>query len=136
VTTGTEAPEVAVVQSLLSAWARNDVVAMLRFLHPEVEWRPSRASESWARLYRGHAAVQEWTQELSRRTVDVRVVPERVEPVGSLVGVYGELVGTRAGEPMPPKRLAWVFEVQDGLVTRAEGFDDERDAARALEAAA
>lgn len=122
--------ETVLVQHLLAAWSQADVPAMLRCLSPQIEWRPSALSQSWSRAYFGHAAVQEWTQEVARRGIEVSITPESFAQAGPRVMVTGELEARQLGQGTSSARLAWVFEVHGRLITRGEGFEDE-DVARA-----
>lgn len=114
---------------MFSAWEEGDLERSLAYVSADAEWLPSVWSGGGS--FHGHDGVRRWAARLagSDRRVEVRALEYRDGPSG--VAVIGEVRRVSgAGEPGAPITLGWVFEVEDGLVVRGEGFTDPGHALR------
>jgi ketosteroid isomerase-like protein len=102
-----------------------EVVAML---HPEVEWSPTVWSGEGT--YRGVAGVRRWLDQFGEdlRHLDVRV--ENVRAEGDVGAVLGTVFDSREGT-MFAVRVAWSFELEDGLLRRGRAHESWEEALQA-----
>ena len=112
------------IQRAFAAFSRRDVDGMAEFCHPEIEWRPMRASKAGT-VYRGHEGVRRAIADVAREFEELRNVPRRIEEVGNCIVVIGRLVarerstGVRIDRP-----AAWLIGVREGQVASMQAFPD------------
>jgi uncharacterized protein len=122
---------VELVQGAYAAFNRGDRSALLETLDPDVEWLPMRAMVEGGG-YRGREAVAElFNQDGVLQDLDVE--PEDLAPLGDdRVLARVRLRGRGRGSGVEvDQRLADLWTIRDGLVTRFEVFSSPVDARRA-----
>lgn len=129
---------IATVRRLYDAVARRDSATVLAIYHPEVEWDHTRNEAVAALLgksvYHGHEGLRQWSREWYEawESVDAELdeLIEAGEDVVAVLNYRGR--GRASGIEVQFTRMAGVFTLEDGRVTRAAWF---RSREEALEAA-
>jgi ketosteroid isomerase-like protein len=123
------------VRAVYEAANRRDMDGILAGAHNEVEVHPVLGANVGANVYRGHAGVRQWTEDLwgEWESFDTTIgqVIERGDRLLYPVGLRGK--GRASGAPFEAE-IFHVTTMRDGLIARIEGFGDGDSARRALEA--
>jgi ketosteroid isomerase-like protein len=123
------------VRAVYEAANRRDMDAILAGAHNEVEVHPVLGANVGANIYRGHAGIREWTEDLwgewDSFVTSVGEVVERGDRLLYPVGLRGS--GRASGAPFEAE-IFHVTTMRGGLIVRIEGFSDRDSARRALEA--
>jgi SnoaL-like domain len=101
---------------------------VLEAVHPRIEWSPTMWSGQ--EVYRGRDGVRRWLDQFgpALEYLDVRV--ERIESRGDRGAVLGTVFDSR-DKGMFAVRVAWSFELEDGLVRCGHAYESWEEAARA-----
>ena len=122
------------VREVYEAANRRDMDAILTRTHADVEVRPVLGANLGANVYRGHAGIRHWTDDLwgdwDSFEVNVGEVLERGDRLLYPVGIRGR--GRASGAPFEAE-IFHLATMRDGLVVRIEGFSDRDSAMNALE---
>lgn len=120
--------EPSVVERLFVAVIEGKPGEVLELLHPEAEWSPT--VWSGGEVYRGREGVQRWLDQFgpSLRHLDLRV--EKVLTKGDEGAVLGTVFDSR-DKGMLAVRVAWSFELEDGLLRRGFAHETWDEATRA-----
>jgi ketosteroid isomerase-like protein len=123
---------VEVVRGAHEAFNRRDVAALLALLDQEVEWIPILAALE-GRVYRGHAGVRRWIQELDTDWEAFETCPEEFRDLGDRVLILGSwrARGRVSGVQLENQPGSWVAHVKDGKVTRQQTYTDRAEALKA-----
>ncbi len=117
------------VRAVYEAANRRDMDGILAGAHKEVEVHPVLGANVGANVYRGHAGVRQWTEDLwgEWESFDTTIGPviERGDRLLYPVGLRGR--GRASGAPFEAE-IFHVTTMRDGLIVRIEGFSD-RDSA-------
>jgi hypothetical protein len=108
--------EQRLVERFLEAYNRHDVAAMLRLVHPQVEWL-SVSGETISRETSGAAALAEATREYFASVPSARSTMEGMMPAGRFVSVWERAHWETSNGPRSQTSLS-VYEVEDGAVRR------------------
>jgi len=123
---------VAVVLLNLDAWHRGDLDAWLATAHPEVEWysEVARRVEGSEVVYRGHERLGSYWEEW-RSVWDVEVEVDETRDLGDRVLVLGRVraQGEASGVGLEGP-VAFLFELQDGLIRMGRAYFDTDQALR------
>ena len=112
-----------------AATARGDVATLLELASPEIEYVPIMAVLE-GRVYRGHAGVERWIEELYEHW-------ETFEPVGEEFHEHGDTViatgcwharGRASGAMLDGQPATWVVEFRDGKMTKLQTYTSRTDA--------
>ncbi len=110
------ADAVDVVRAAWDAQARQGLLALLPFTHPDLHCVPQAGSD---RVLHGHAEFERFVRELTRDGVEVAVTADQFEDHEECVVVAGRLRiyadGAHSDSPMH-----WSVDVRDGLITSVE----------------
>jgi ketosteroid isomerase-like protein len=122
-------PEPSLVERLFIAIIRGEPEGVVELIHPQGEWSPTLWSGN--HVYRGPDGVREWLTQFgpSLEQLDVRV--EKVRAEGDRGAVLGTVFDSRDGG-MFAVRVAWSFELEDGLMRRGRAHDTWEEAVRAV----
>jgi ketosteroid isomerase-like protein len=125
---------VEVVRGAHEAFNRRDVAALLALLDQEVEWIPILAVLE-GRVYRGHAGVRRWIQELDTDWESFETCPEEFRDLGDRVLILGSwrARGRVSGVQLENQPGSWVAHVKDGKVTRQQTYTDRAEALKAAD---
>jgi ketosteroid isomerase-like protein len=120
---------VEVVLQVIAAINQRDSEAALSVLSEDAEYvdhRPSSREE-----FRGHEAFRRHFSEIWESAPDVHIAPEVAAHPGDLVVVRQSVSATDASG-RPTTSVRWVTRaVREGLISRVEVFDSEREALEA-----
>jgi ketosteroid isomerase-like protein len=123
---------IEVVLRNLDAWHRGDLDAWLAMAHPEVEWysEVARRVEGSEVVYRGHDGLRGYWDEW-RSVWDVDVEVEETRDLGDRVLVLGRVhaQGEASGVGLEGP-IAFLFELEDGLIRRGRAYFDTDQALR------
>lgn len=124
------AAEPAVVKRIFVAMVAGEPETVMRLLHPQVEWQPTVWSRE-AEVYRGPEGVERWLSQFgpALEQLDVRV--EKVREEGDRGAVQGTVFDSREGG-MFAVRVAWSFELDEGLLRRGRAHESWDEALTAL----
>lgn len=113
--------ELPLVERLFIAMLRGEPEEVLPLLHPQVEWSPTVWSGEGT--YRGAEGVRRWLDQFGEglRYLDIRV--EKVKTDEDRGAVLGTVFDSREGT-MFAVRVAWSFELEDGLLRRGRSHDN------------
>ena len=114
---------------------RRDAGAILDALHPDVEWHPGMSAKlaGEATVYRGHAAVREWLEDLWETLPETDLdLPDLRDLGQSVIGIgrmrtRGQASGIEWETP-----IAYVADVDAGKVTRLRTYLDTHEALEAV----
>jgi ketosteroid isomerase-like protein len=97
---------------------------------PDFEWHPVLLASLDGRAFRGKEDWKLYWQEFSETFADVEFVGGGTEPIDDRrVLAFGEVKGSGAASGAPIDReVAYVFEVEDGLIIRGRSFFSPADA--------
>jgi ketosteroid isomerase-like protein len=120
--------EPTLIERLFVAVIQGRPEEVVTLLHPEVEWSPTVWSGEGT--YRGIAGVRRWLDQFGEdlRHLDVRV--EKVKTEGDRGVVLGTVFDSREGT-MFAVRVAWSFELEDGLLRRGRAHESWEEALQA-----
>jgi ketosteroid isomerase-like protein len=124
---GSEGGEPTVVERLFIAIIRGEPEGVLELMHPDAEWSPTVWSGQ--QVYKGQDGVREWLSQFGEglEHLDVRV--EKVQTDGDRGAVLGTVFDSRDGG-MFAVRVAWSFELEDGLMRSGRAYETWEEAAR------
>lgn len=122
-------PEPSLIERLFIAVIRGEPDEVAELIHPQGEWSPTLWSGN--QVYRGPAGVREWLAQFgeSLEQLDIRV--EKVKTDGNRGAALGTVFDSR-DEGMFAVRVAWSFELEDGLMRRGRAHDTWEEALRAV----
>jgi ketosteroid isomerase-like protein len=116
------------IERLFVALLGGEPDEILPLLHPRAEWSPT--VWSGGEVYRGREGVRRWLAQFGPglQHFDVRV--EKVQIDGERGVVQGTVFDSRDGG-MFAARVAWSFELEDGLLRRGFAHETWDEATRA-----
>jgi hypothetical protein len=102
---------------------------VLKLLHPQAEWSPT--VWSGGEVYRGHDGIKRWLAQFGPglEYLDLRI--EKVRNEGERGAVLGTVFDSR-DEGMFAVRVAWSFELEEGLLRRARAYETWEEAVQAV----
>lgn len=123
-----DAPESSLVERLFVAIMRGEPDEVVALLHPQAEWSPSVWSGEG--IYHGVEGVRSWLDQFGEglQHLDLRV--EDVRSEGTRGAVLGTVFDSREGT-MFATRVAWSFELEDGLLRRGRAHGSWEEALQA-----
>jgi len=118
-----------VVERLFIALLEKQPDSVLGLIHPQGEWTPTVWSGQ--QTYKGPEGVREWLAQFGPglEYLDLRV--ERIEMEAERGAVLGVVFDSREGG-MFAVRVAWSFELEEGLMRRGQAHDSWDEALRAV----
>lgn len=123
-----------IVRRMLEQFSAGDVERWLAYWHRGGEWMAVAfgALEGQPRAYTGHEGLRRFRAELLQTFAEMRVDPTAIRDTGDHVVVLGEFraTGATSGAPFAAS-MAWLFEVQHGLVVRGRDYLDQQEALKA-----
>lgn len=116
------------IERVFAAVQEGDTDQVLRLLHPKAEWTPTMWSGE--RMYRGHEGIHLWLSQFGEQLerLDVRI--QKVEISGERGAVLGIVFDTRGDQKFAVK-VAWSYEMEDGLLRRGCAHDTWEEAVEA-----
>jgi ketosteroid isomerase-like protein len=124
---------VEIAQRMSDAFNARDFEGMFETLAPDVEWIPIMAVLE-GRVYRGHAGVRRWIEDLGTYWEIFETHQEEYRPVGNRVLVLGHW-HARAKESrveLEGEQASWVLDFEDAKITRLQTYTDRAEAFQAV----
>ena len=125
-------PNIAAVQRLWDAFARDGVEAVVHLVGEDAELAPYTAE---GRVLRGRQEVLEFFADRAASAGRLEVTPYSFEERGECVLVHGRVRESRPGR-FAESQAWWVFDVRDGEVRRATAHRTRSAAEAAADACA
>lgn len=118
-----------VIERLFIALIESAPDRVLALVHPQAEWTPTLWSGE--HTYKGREGVAEWLAQFGDRLefLDHHIEQMRIE--GDRAAVQGTVFDGR-DRGMFAVRVAWSFELEDGLMRRGRSHDSWEEALRAV----
>src|SRR2546430_693573 len=120
-----------IVRRAVSAYNRRDLTALKACMGADVDLRPP-VSFLQGRAYRGHAGIEEWLRDVDESfdgaTIDLLETRELPSCVLALAVFHVRGRGSRVELKTD---LGLMIELEDGLITRWQGYLDHSEAERA-----
>jgi ketosteroid isomerase-like protein len=118
-----------IVERLFDAVVEGDPEKVLALLHSKVEWTPT--AWSGEAMYRGHEGIHLWLSQFgeSLQHLDVRV--QKTATGDGCGAVLGIVFDTR-GEQKFAVKVAWSYEMEDGLLRRGRAHNTWEEALEAV----
>jgi hypothetical protein len=116
-----------VIERIFVALISGEPETVVELIHPEGEWSPTMWSGN--QVYRGPEGVREWLAQFGDglEHLDLRV--EKMKTEGNRGAVLGTVFDSRE-EGMFAARVAWSFELEDGLMRRGRAHETWEEAVR------
>jgi uncharacterized protein len=113
----------------IEAYGRGDIPAFLDLLAADVEWIPIMATLE-GRVYNGHDGVRQWLDDLGTHWEYFEPLYEEYRDLGDMVLVLGRwhARGRVSGVQLENQPGAWLYEIENGKVTRMRTFTDRAEA--------
>ncbi|HSC20921.1 MAG TPA: nuclear transport factor 2 family protein [Solirubrobacterales bacterium] len=126
---GGHSDRLTIIERLFIAMLEKEPDTVLGLIHPQAEWTPTVWSGQ--QTYKGPEGVREWLAQFGPglECLDLRV--ERVEAETERGAVLGTVFDSREGG-MFAVRVAWSFELEQGLMRRGRAHDSWDEALRAV----
>jgi uncharacterized protein len=122
---------VEIVRRVFGAFNSRDIPAFLELLDPDVQWVPILAVLE-GRVYRGHADVRRWIEDLATDWEFFEVHPEELDDLGDRVLVSGHWRARgRASGVEYNQPGTWIYELEDGRVVSMLTYTDRDEALEA-----
>ena len=123
---------VELVESFFAAFARRDLDAAARLLHPEVEIRPALVGGPEGIVYRGPDGNRRFWDDIDAAWTTFRIEPQEFRDLGELVLVLGRAIALAPASGMAlDEASAWLAEVRERKIVRFRSFTNQREALEA-----
>jgi ketosteroid isomerase-like protein len=123
---------VEIAESVIEAYNRRDVDAVVELGTPDFEWLPATARIVEDRGYKGRAGFESYLVEIGSTWEELRATAEEFRDLGDSVLVLGRMEGRGTSSRVPVGApLGMVFEFRDGKVSRVQTYLDHGEALRA-----
>ena len=119
-----------VIERLFAAVQEGETEEVLKLLHLRVEWTPTLWSGE--AMYRGHEGVHLWLSQFGEALEHLDVRVQQVEACGDRGAVLGIVFDTREKQKFAVK-VAWSYEMEDGLLRRGRAHDTWEEALEAVD---
>lgn len=118
--------------SVLEAYGRQDLEAVLEALHPAVEWVPPIALAE-GRVFRGHAGVRRWWADLTSTFEGFSAEVDEVREVGGRLVVLGRLRsrGKESGVEISDE-VGWLWGFREGTISSMHVYLSHGEALKAV----
>ena len=123
---------VEIAREVHDAFNRRDVATFVSLLDPEVEWIPI-LSVLEGRVYRGHAGVRQWIEDLDTDWDHFETCPEEFRDLGDRVLILGHwrARGRASGVQLENQSGSWIVDLEGGKVKRQQTYTDRAEALKA-----
>ena len=123
---------VELVQSFFAAFARRDLDAAARLLHPEVEIRPALVGGPEGIVYRGLDGNRRFWRDIDAAWTTFRIEPQEFRDLGERVLVLGRAIALAPASGIAlDEASAWLAEVRERKIVRFRSFTNQREALEA-----
>jgi ketosteroid isomerase-like protein len=111
-------------RSIMDAWNRADVDAVLALCHPEFEYHTSGDFLGLDPVYRGHEGFRKFERDFRGAWESLSVVVEELHDQGDKVAVLGTFEARGRDGMTVSRRIANVITFRDGLAVRIDAYGD------------
>jgi len=126
---------VEIVKRMLEQFSAGDVERWLDYWDREAEWMAVGfgALEGQPRVYSGHDGLRRFHADALETFAQMRVDPTHIRDTEDRVVVLGDFraTGATSGASFAAP-MAWLFELQDGMVVRGRDYLDQQEALKAV----
>jgi ketosteroid isomerase-like protein len=127
------APTRELVEALYEAFSVRDLEAVIALIDRKFVFRPAVTAELTNRpSYHGHAGMREYFGDVERVWAELRLVPQRFQPVGDALLVLGRVYARTAAGTLLDTPAGWVWEGKAGKLTQCSAFQSHADALQAV----
>ena len=125
---------VGLVRRLYEAFEVRDLEGMMALTGPELEFFPQVTASMVKRSepYRGHEGLRRYFEDAARVWRHLEIIPHEYRDLGDRVLVLGRVYARGEGGYISDSPAAWLWRIEDGLITWGRVFTSR---AEALEAA-
>ncbi len=117
-----------VIERLFAAVVAGDPDKVLALLHSKVEWTPT--IWSGGAMYRGHEGVHLWLSQFGENLQHLDIRVQQTASKDGRGAVLGIVFDTRGDQKFAVK-VAWSYEMEDGLLRRGRAHDTWEEALEA-----
>jgi ketosteroid isomerase-like protein len=130
----TQPPNVELVRRLYEAFEAGDIDGMVALTGTEMEFFPQVTASVLKRTepYRGHDGLRRYFEDAARVWRHLEIIPHEYRDLGDRVLVFGRVYARGEGGYISDSPAAWLWRIEDGLITWGRVFTSR---AEALEAA-
>jgi ketosteroid isomerase-like protein len=118
------------IERLFAAMQEGETEELLRLLHPRIEWTPTLWSGE--AMYRGHEGVHLWLSQFGEELEHLDVRVQKGKSCGDRGAVLGIVFDTRGKQKFAVK-VAWSYEMEDGLLRRGRAHNTWEEALEAVD---
>src|SRR6185503_8623353 len=123
------APTRELVEALYEAFSVRDLEAVIALIDREFEFRPAVTAELTNRpSYHGHAGMRDYFSDVERVWAELRLVPQRFQPVGDTLLVLGRVYARTTAGALLDTPAGWAWEGRAGMLTRCSAYSSHADA--------
>jgi len=125
--------KVEIVRRMSDAFNRRDFEELFQTIDPDVEWKPIMSALE-GRVYRGHAGVRDWIEDLSAYWELFETHQEQFRVIGDRVLILGHWRARARGSgiELDTQPASWVVEVQRGKIVRLQTYTNRKEALEAV----
>ena len=129
-----QAANIEIVRRLYEAFEARDLEEMIRLTGPELEFFPQVTASMVQRSepYRGHEGLRRYFEDAARVWRQLDIIPHEYRDLGDHVLVFGRVYARGEGGYISDSPAAWLWRLEDDLITYGRVFTSR---AEALEAA-
>lgn len=114
--------------SVLEAYGRQDLDALLDALHPAVEWVPPIAVAE-GRVFRGHDGVRRWWADLTSTFEGFSAEVDEIRDAGERLVVLGRLRSRGKGSGVEiSDDVGWLWSFREGAISSMHVYLSQEDA--------
>ena len=129
----TEPANVEIVRRLYEAFESRDLDAMIALIGPEMEFFPQVTASMVKRSepYHGHDGLRRYFEDAARIWRQLDIIPHEYQDLGDRVLVFGRVYARGEGGYIADSPAAWLWRLEDGLITYGRVFTSRADALEA-----
>ena len=117
------------IEQVFIALIGREPETVLDLVHPQAEWTPTLWSGE--QTYKGRQGIAEWLAQFGDRLQYLDHNIERIRAEGDRAAVQGTVFDGR-DRGMFAVRVAWSFELEDGMMRRGRSHENWEEALRAV----
>jgi DNA-binding CsgD family transcriptional regulator len=123
---------IGILQRFMSAASARDLDTLSDLIHPDIEVSPTNYWAKPGTTYHGFEGVRTLMEEVLSASPEMAITPGAMSRVGRFVLVPLTVTGITVGG-RSTREVAFLIEVESGLVRRVLGFRSRREAREAAE---
>jgi ketosteroid isomerase-like protein len=126
-------PNVDLVRRLYEAFEAGDIDGMVALTGTEMEFFPQVTASVLKRTepYRGHDGLRRYFEDAARVWRHLEIIPHEYRDLGGRVLVFGRVYARGEGGYISDSPAAWLWRIEDDLITWGRVFTSRADALEA-----